>query len=1018
MSHSPVDHGENSRNVERQLIWSLQDRLRVRLRAGESPRWRDLLAAVSPAEHRKILPRILDFEIAERREQGDHIQLNDYAELLPEFADIVQACLSASSKPEDAGTSTAQALQPTAVCIETDPAQPASPQWAWPFDAPQSPEEIGRFGPYRMLKLLGEGGMGHVFLAEDTDLMRRVAIKLMRKELAVVPDFKQRFLREARAMAALEHPYIVPVYQIGEVAETPFLCMPFLTGETLASRLRRTKRLARPHALKLGVQLAEGLALAHHAGLIHRDVKPSNIWLTPSTDSLLPAMSSEDGFRDIRILDFGLVRIEKHGETITGSHDLLGTIEYMSPEQAARKRVDSRSDLFSLGVVLYEVCTGMAPFTRANPLLTIQALGTATPRAPRFFNPEIGIKLSDLIMWLLSKSPDDRPQSADAVLKELNRIIQKSEVIRLPKPDEEADESDDDEDEPDAESTGFQFPYFSFDVDQVLIATAVVVLGGVLMAAWLAPYVLPILKSDRPATSQQVQNEPERAHSVAEQPLAHQQQIMPVPHNAPPSSPSETVRTKIPSSGTVVEPTGVDRVVLVDIPEPPDLSSVETTERVTLLPGTLDRTSLADDGRLLLLSVHSSDNDPASEDGILVYDIATGKLLKLLRMPTAEYQFAVGGKVLLIYFSEFERLQAWNLETFEKLAERDFRSEGRIIQMVMGAGSSDRALLRIVKDKPIQEYSQTSFLELNPSRLEIIPNQSLEKMYLSFHNTMRDFMHYRSNRDLSLITQWCTSRSPQGVGVLIRDSGDEIKYLSNHDTEYFLAPGIDDLIYTGRGTLLTTDIAKRNTSGYDNKQLPLMMLLKDTALVPAFDAAVFIGVNPDGEMTLYPSGRADAAFRLGTFPTGDAESPPTTLNFRDAEFSKSLLGFDQRLQLIVRERALICLPLSNDRVVRRPFHWASFNEAGYLLILSVPPKVVYWKEQWTYPIAVVCNEPELSYEVLAGPDGMMVDSKGVVRWQVPAGIEGRVTIKIKITSYEGRELVHRFVVKLLAPESP
>ncbi len=1007
--------GKNANSMGRHLAL-LRDRLCADFEAGLHIDWQELLREVGADERAGVLRELLPVEIQLRRQGGESPALEDYAELLPEFQEAVQDCLQSAEHREETDAGRNQALEPTEMYVD-DQAAAAAPGMTsvWPFSPAEGPGELGRFGPYRMLKLLGEGGMGHVFLAEDTYLKRRVAIKLMRKELAVVPDFKERFLREARAMAALEHPYIVPVYQIGEEAETPFLCMPFLLGETLASRLRRTKRLSRVNALKLASQLAEGLSAAHRAGMIHRDIKPSNIWLTPpNMDAAFQAATPEDGFRDIRILDFGLVRLDKGGETITGSHDLLGTLGYMSPEQAARQRVTARSDLFSLGVVLYETCTGMAPFLRTNPILTIQALANAKPRAPRFFNPEMGIKLSDLVMWLLAKSPDDRPKSAEAVLKEVNGLLQKSEQQNAVKPEKppvknEPDEEEEEEDKDD--SPGFSF---SLDVDQLRMLLTVVVLSGVLVAGILFPYLIVRQKTQVPTRTQQARQDARLVPSAAEQNAAVQLPVSPVPETplveTPP--PVEAVRPEIPSEGTATESAGVDRVVVVAIPETEADQPVDAGERATLLPGRLHGAVLVNQGRQLLLSVHSSEDDPASEDGIVIYDVPTGRLTHLLRLSTSEFQFSAGGQVLLIYFNEFQRLQAWNLETWEKLADRDFQNDGRILRMVMGPDRSDPALLRIVKDKQPEALSSTYLIEMNPARLEIAPNASLEKT--RGHNTsFRDFVHYRANRDLSLVTEWCTSHSPEGVGVLVRDARGEYKHLYNHDTESYLAAGIDDVIYTGRGSMLSVDPSKRDSYGNANGELKAIGSIKDTLLVPALDAAVFVGVGPNGEMTLYPSGKTTPVLSLGTFPDADAGAN-SPLAIRAATGMTSTFGFDQRLRLIVGERALLCLPLSNDRVVRRPFDWSAFQEpGGFLVILSVPPKVARWKDDWTYPIQVVSHEPGVTYELLSGPDGMAVDSSGVVRWKVPSGIEGRVTIKIKISNPSGRELIHRFVVMLV-----
>jgi serine/threonine protein kinase len=207
---------------------------------------------------------------------------------------------------------------------------------------PRAPGELGRVGRYRILRELGRGGMGVVYEAEDTKLLRRVALKVMRPEAAVNRQGRERFLREARAAAALTHDHIVPIHDVGEENGAPFLVMPLLQGETLQARLKRTRWALRvAEALRIAREIAEGLEAAHAARTIHRDVKPANVWL-------------EEGTGRVKLLDFGLARPAEADGQMTGAGAVLGTPAYMSPEQASGGRhVDARTDLFSLGTVLY-----------------------------------------------------------------------------------------------------------------------------------------------------------------------------------------------------------------------------------------------------------------------------------------------------------------------------------------------------------------------------------------------------------------------------------------------------------------------------------------------------------------------------------------------------------------------------------------------------------------------------------------------------------------------------------------
>ena len=269
--------------------------------------------------------------------------------------------------------------------------------------------ENKKIGQYVVQGQLGAGGMGIVFRALDPKLNRPVALKVMRPELAADPMARARFLREAESQAAVEHEYIVPIYQIGENEGVPFLAMPLLKGESLETRFQSGKPLPLPTVVQIALQLAEGLAAAHAGGLIHRDVKPSNVWL--ETDSI-------GQFRRARLLDFGLARRDSGETALTGTGVAIGTPAYMAPEQA-RGNADQRSDLFSFGCVLYQMATGRRPFQGNNIVAVVAAIATDIPLSVKVNSPTVPDKLADLIDRLLSKDPSNRPASAAEVAAEL-----------------------------------------------------------------------------------------------------------------------------------------------------------------------------------------------------------------------------------------------------------------------------------------------------------------------------------------------------------------------------------------------------------------------------------------------------------------------------------------------------------------------------------------------------------------------------------------------------------------------
>jgi len=308
---------------------------------------------------------------------------------------------------------------------------------------PRQADEIGRLGAYRLLRILGAGGMGVVYAAEDTQLHRPVAIKVMKGPLAADTAQRQRFLREARIVASFTHDNIVAIFHIGEEGGAPYLVMPRLQGSTLQGRLAEGEKFGIDAILRIGREIALGLAAAHGQGLIHRDIKPGNVWLEQQgrltaenaesakasqpnqdrTDSVSSATSAFSAVKyRVKILDFGLSRKIEQDARITGAGTILGTPAYMAPEQASAGAVDARCDLYSLGVVLYELCTGRVPFQHKDLLAQVVALATETPRHVRELNPGVPADLADLIMRLMAKKPDARPTSAQAVVEEIERI--------------------------------------------------------------------------------------------------------------------------------------------------------------------------------------------------------------------------------------------------------------------------------------------------------------------------------------------------------------------------------------------------------------------------------------------------------------------------------------------------------------------------------------------------------------------------------------------------------------------
>ncbi len=269
-----------------------------------------------------------------------------------------------------------------------------------------------RYGNYLVISELGRGGMGTVYLAENPSIGRRVAIKVLRDEVGLDPQITQRFLNEARAANAIHHPNIIEVVDAGTTEEgQPYLVMELLLGEELSRRIKRLRILPVQNALEITYQTASALGAAHKLGIIHRDLKPDNLFLVP--DTLEPSIER------VKVLDFGIAKLQsavKQPMVKTQTGALMGTPIYMSPEQClGTKEVDARSDIYSLGCILFEMLAGRPPFMSEGVGELIVMHINAKPKPIGELNPSVPQPIGNLIVRMLAKNVDERPQSMEQV---------------------------------------------------------------------------------------------------------------------------------------------------------------------------------------------------------------------------------------------------------------------------------------------------------------------------------------------------------------------------------------------------------------------------------------------------------------------------------------------------------------------------------------------------------------------------------------------------------------------------
>ncbi len=283
------------------------------------------------------------------------------------------------------------------------------------------PGALGRFGRFEIVEVLGSGGMGVVLKGYDRSLNRYSAIKVLAPHLASSGAARQRFSREAKSAAAVVHEHVVPIQTVDEENGLPYFVMPVIDGQSLQQRVHDRGPLTVTEVLRIGRQIAEGLAAAHAQGLVHRDIKPANVML-------------ENGVERVQLTDFGLARAADDA-TMTQSGVLAGTPQYMSPEQARGEEIDHRSDLFSLGSVLYFMCTARSPFRAETTVGVIHRVTSEDPRPPRSINHEVPAWLEAIILKLLSKEKASRFESAADVAKLLEKWLTHLQNPESPAPE-------------------------------------------------------------------------------------------------------------------------------------------------------------------------------------------------------------------------------------------------------------------------------------------------------------------------------------------------------------------------------------------------------------------------------------------------------------------------------------------------------------------------------------------------------------------------------------------------------
>jgi serine/threonine protein kinase len=398
-------------------------RFKQSCQAGERPRIQQYLQGLADSELALLLPELLPLELHDRVRTGERPTAEEYLLLFPTQEELIRPLLKSaladpspiSQRETTSGCDASFNTPPPLLLTPTPSDRNGELSFLGP---PQADGELGRLGRFRVLEVLGIGGMGIVFRAGDPELPREIALKVMRPAFTSEPEAQERFLHEAWAMAKVKNDHVITIHYVGTIGSVAFVAMELLRGQSLHHRLERRHRLPWPEVVQIGIETARGLAAAHERGLIHRDIKPSNLWL----EELPGAGPNERGER-VKVLDFGLARQIDCDRSLSSEGTPKGTPAYMAPEQARGENVDERADLFSLGCVLYEMVTGSRPFPGRDPYQILLQICNHQPAPPLQVIPEMPVSLSRLIEELLAKERDQRPSSARELVARLQGIV-------------------------------------------------------------------------------------------------------------------------------------------------------------------------------------------------------------------------------------------------------------------------------------------------------------------------------------------------------------------------------------------------------------------------------------------------------------------------------------------------------------------------------------------------------------------------------------------------------------------
>jgi serine/threonine-protein kinase len=915
------------------------------------------MASKPPCPAPSDLKRMLDGELPDAEQTGvsRHLdtclacqqQLQELAADEPSWDALAGHLRSGSGSRGAALQQAIDELCDAAISLATQSGLEGGEENSFPFlDPTAKPRQLGKLHDYEIIEKIGRGGMGIVFKALDPGLHRIVAIKVMATQLAAVPSARQRFTREAKATAAVCHEHIVTIHAVGETKGLPYFVMQFVGGVSLQERLEKRGPLSLDAILRIGMQTAQGLGAAHAQGLVHRDIKPANILL-------------ENGVERVKITDFGLARAASDA-SLTQSGVIVGTPQYMAPEQARGEAVDPRSDLFSLGSVLYFMCTGQEPFRGISSLAVIRRVCEEKPPPIQEVNPNIPDWLVEIIARLQAKEPTDRFQSAAEVAELLNQHLlhlQRAQPFPVPSGHTNG---------PAAEGEAVRMavpvqllhePRKSRWSKPLALVAAMSLLAFLATMALLFRFNFPSSSSE-PNPTEVGNGESHKTDSPARQ-----------------QNPEQLREHSTDHSGHEESTDGSTDSIPV-IPA----SNLNGSQVEVALSEPFAQVCTGGGGRYLVFHLKKAQK-------LAIFDVAAVKVVKVIDLPPGDVVYACGREKLMLVLPGQGIIQRYDLRTFERETMAHVPDERPVLRAVMGCNSPG----------PLVLWTGGKVVFFDIERME---RQAVEGALLSGETQFG--LELRVSADGQTFVGWTPGIHPMQYSVM-RLNGRKAVMTRTPEAQSFnghwAMPAADGSLIFRSGPGLHSG----------NRKITLGDGFNNAVLLPTEDRRFFLALRR----------QTKDKDHVTICATADRRALLTVRNIEkftdDPLYTRwGLIGDQPRIHYLHSAQVLLELPESNNRVVIRPLDlFATLESEGksYLFVLSVPRTRVRAGTIYDYPLDVRSKAGGVHYLLEARPEGMTVSPDGRLRWEVPANKQGKtVPVIVTIRDASRKDIQHTFEI--------